>query len=565
MRARAALWIAIATAVAVTLLIAFAGDRAYELPVRDAMLRALPARDARATIVIAIDEASLKAIGPWPWPRTFIARLVDRAVEGGTRGVVLDILLPEARAGDDQLARSLRRAPSVAVAVLDQHEWLLPAPSLHAPAAHGHFELDHDGIVRRLASTKQSRDRSLPAISVAAASMMTSAPIPVGQSIAPAFRTPAHEIPQLSAYEVLRGGAPLARGKIVFIGSTAFAVGDRVLTPTAAEHLPDPGVTVHAAATESLVRGETIHTLPPIVSGAIAGAIAGLLFWKRRRIIATIIAIVLIASSVLALAAANLAIPLITLLGSILIAQAIIEWIALRQTRAHAARLTEDRQHDVEAKRRLAHELKTPLASMRGLTQLLAQFDLSDDERRRVTALLETEAGKLQSLVQVMLDLERLPLRDFDTTSTVLDLGDLVTKRIDFLRASTDRALSIDAAPGVFVRADAALLERVIDNLVGNALKYTTDDVAVRVARRDGAAMIEVEDRGPGIAAADRARLFERFVRGATAAGTHGLGLGLSLVAEIARWHHGSVALDDAAAGGALFRVTMPAQSGGGR
>ena len=137
-----------------------------------------------------------------------------------------------------------------------------------------------------------------------------------------------------------------------------------------------------------------------------------------------------------------------------------------------------------------------------------------------------------------------------------------MTKRIEFLRASTDRALSVSAAPSVLVRADAALIERVIDNLVGNALKYTEDDVDVRVAKYDGAAMIEVEDHGPGIAPADRARVFERFVRGATAAGTHGLGLGLPMVVEIARWHRGDVALEEAVSGGALFRVTLPTSGG---
>ena len=550
MRGRTALLFAILTAVGVTLLLAFRLDQAYELPVHDALLRALPSRPATATMLIEIDEASIREIGRWPWPRTVLASLVDRAIEGGARGVVIDVLLAESADGDEQLAHVLQRTPNAAVAVLGENgEWVLPAASVHATPAHGNFELDHDGILRRVASTKQSHDRSLPAISVAAASMYNGRPIPVGVSLSPAFRTPARAIPRVSAAKALR--EPLnVRGKIVFIGPTAFALGDRVLTPTAAHHQPDPGVTVHAAATESLVRGDTIRTMPPIVSGLLAGAIVGVVLQKRRRAWAIAIVVALIA-----LGLSGIAMPIITLIATTILAQAAIETVStsktLRQTRI-------DREQEVESKRRLAHELKTPLASMRGLTQLLAQFDLSDDERRRVTTLLESEAGKLQSLVQVMLDLERLPLRDFLTSSSVIDLGDLVTKRIEFLRASTDRALSVSSAPSVLVRADAALIERVIDNLVGNALKYTEHDVDVRVSKYDGAAMIEVEDRGPGIAPADRTRVFDRFVRGATAAGTHGLGLGLSMVAEIARWHRGDVALEDAVSGGALFRVTLP-------
>jgi len=70
--------------------------------------------------------------------------------------------------------------------------------------------------------------------------------------------------------------------------------------------------------------------------------------------------------------------------------------------------------------------------------------------------------------------------------------------------------------------------------------------------------MLKVDDRGPGIAAADRARIFDRFFRGSTATGTAGLGLGLSLVAEIARWHGGSVSVEPVAGGGSSFRLRLP-------
>src|ERR1043166_9258542 len=156
-----------------------------------------------------------------------------------------------------------------------------------------------------------------------------------------------------------------------------------------------------------------------------------------------------------------------------------------------------------------------------------------------------------------MLGLERLSLRDFASSTSVIDLGALASRRVEFLRASTDRPLSAVTEPGVLVRADSALIERIIDNLVSNALKYTppTASVAVRVRGRDGGAVLEVEDHGPGITAAERARIFDRFFRGITAAGTQGLGLGLSFVAEIARWHGGGAEVDEGANGGSVFRI----------
>ncbi len=566
LRRRTALWIAAAAGVAVMLLLAFDLLDALELPARDAALRLLPPRAAAATVVVAIDEQSLRAIGPWPWDRATLAAIVNRAADAGARGAVLDILLAEARPGDEQLAAAARRLPVLAVAVVDEHgRWLVPGPSLAQAmvAAHGNFELDHDGILRRLSSTKQSGDRALTALSIDAASLITGAPTPVGLSISPSFRTRPNAIPAISAADLLRHAALSSRlhGKLVFIGPTAFALGDRVLTPTTTRHRPDPGVTVHAAAAESIIRGDVIRELPPIVGGLFASvAVGAIVLVRRRRIAAAIVIIAIIAGGFLLLAD-GIAIPFVTLIASSALAVAGIETrTIIAALRSSEERYIDHRERDAESKRVLAHELRTPLASMRSLTQLMGGFELTDAERKRVSSLLEHEAGKLETMVGTLLDLERLPLRDFASSSSVIDLGALVAARIDFLRASTDRTLFVSADPQLLVRADAALIERVVDNLVGNALKYTSAPapVTVRVARSGGDAAVIVEDRGPGIAEADRERIFQRFVRGTTAAGTNGLGLGLSLVAEIARWHGGTAGVEPMPGGGSRFRITLP-------
>ncbi|MBV9068809.1 MAG: CHASE2 domain-containing protein [Acidobacteria bacterium] len=561
LRTRTAVMIAIAVGVAVTLLLALDVVDPVELPARDMVLRRLPQHAAQRTVVVAIDEQSLRVIGAWPWDRAKLATIVDRAADAGARGVILDILLAEPRNGDEKLAASAKRLPVLAVAVVDeQGRWLMPRPPLSdsVTAAHGNFELDHDGILRRLSSTKQSGDRSLTALSVEAASLITGAPIPVGRSIAPAFRTRPSAIPAISAADLLRNPAKNLRGKLVFVGPTALALGDRVLTPTTRGHQPDPGVTVHAAATESIIRGDVITELPPIVAGVFATiGIAAILIARRRRIAASIVIAAIVAGGI-ALLANGTAIPFITLIASAAIAAGVLETrIIIAALRSSEERYIDHRERDAESKRVLAHELKTPLASMRSLTQLMNGFDLSDAERKRVTSLLQHEAGKLETMVGTLLDLERLPLRDFASSSTIIDLGDLASARVDFLRASTDRTLFVSADRDVFIRADAALLERVVDNLVGNALKYTTGAVTVRVVRRGNDAILEVEDRGPGISETEREKIFARFVRGTTAAGTNGLGLGLSLISEIAKWHGGAASLDSAQ-GGSRFRITLP-------
>ncbi len=165
-------------------------------------------------------------------------------------------------------------------------------------------------------------------------------------------------------------------------------------------------------------------------------------------------------------------------------------------------------------------------------------------------------------MVQALLDLERLPRRDFRAASRVTDLGELVKERVDVLRASADRPLHASIEPGVLVRADGMLLERVIDNLVGNALKYTDTPVDVTVRGTASEALLEVADRGPGVTPEDRERIFQRFFRGAAARGTEGLGLGLSFVSEVARWHGGKVTLESGP--GARFRVALPRDVGRG-
>ncbi|MBV9494686.1 MAG: CHASE2 domain-containing protein, partial [Acidobacteria bacterium] len=484
------------------------------------------------------------------------AQILETAADAGARGAIVDVLLAERRDGDDALAKAMQRVPTIAVAVLDERgEWL--APPLPARAAHGNFELDHDGIMRRVASTKQSRDRALTALSLEAASLVTDRPIPVAQSIAPAFRTRPRDIPRVSAAN-LRPDAHL-QGKLVFVGPTALAIGDRVLTPVSG-NVQDPGVTVHAAATESLIRGETIRSLPPLASGLAAGiAVAAILMTRRPRLAAALAALLILLGGLGLLGGTGVAVPFVTLTLTVAITIAAVEaqrmTLALRESRAR-------REQEAESKRLLAHELKTPLASMRGLSQLLAGFDLTDAERRRVASLLESEAGKLQSMVTVLLDLEKLPLRNFQDSSSVIDLGALAARRLELLRAGADRELMLQTESGVFVRADAALLERVVDNLVGNALKYTAAPVTVAVHRRGGEAILDVEDRGPGIAAEERGRIFDRFFRGTTAGGTEGLGLGLSLVAEIARWHGGAASVDESSAGGSRFRIALPISMG---
>jgi two-component system OmpR family sensor kinase len=212
-----------------------------------------------------------------------------------------------------------------------------------------------------------------------------------------------------------------------------------------------------------------------------------------------------------------------------------------------------------------AHELRTPLVSMRGYAELFrmgAAREPADVEKamRRI----EEESTRMGALLDDMLTLARLD-EVADVVHADVDLAALARDAVEDARArAPGRPISTDADGPVVVRGDADRLRQVLGNLVGNALVHTPPGTAVEVGvSRDGAeALLEVRDHGPGLPPdADPEALFERFWRagGGRERGPGGAGLGLAIVAAIAAAHGGRVTAADAPGGGASFVVALPA------
>jgi two-component system OmpR family sensor kinase len=126
----------------------------------------------------------------------------------------------------------------------------------------------------------------------------------------------------------------------------------------------------------------------------------------------------------------------------------------------------------------------------------------------------------------------------------------------------TDHPLSVDITPGVVAVADASAVERIVVNLLSNAAKYSPAGTAVEVAvtRLATKAAVSVTDHGPGIPAAERERIFDRFYRvdNPTTRSTRGVGIGLALVLELVGLLAGTVSVSDAPGGGTRFVVELP-------
>jgi signal transduction histidine kinase len=193
-----------------------------------------------------------------------------------------------------------------------------------------------------------------------------------------------------------------------------------------------------------------------------------------------------------------------------------------------------------------SHELRTPLARIR-----MAIEKLSGAESPARLELARN-IGELDALIGEMLLASRLDAATSLERTEAIDLLALAAEEASYF----DREVSGET---VVVNGDPRLLRRLVRNLLENARVHGGGATAVRIERAPGLARISVEDAGPGIAEADRVRIFEPFQRATSAAHSTGAGLGLSIVRQIARAHGGSVEYEPCAGGGSRFAVTLPA------
>lgn len=198
-----------------------------------------------------------------------------------------------------------------------------------------------------------------------------------------------------------------------------------------------------------------------------------------------------------------------------------------------------------------SHELRSPLARMKMAVSMLD--DAAPAQRERLKDEIGKNVAELDALVEEVLLASRL-----DAAQTPL-----AAEPVDLLALAAEEGSRVDAAvdgPAVVVRGDERLLRRALRNLLENARRYGGGDVSVLLARTGTRAEVRVCDRGPGVPEALRDRIFEPFYRlpgHAEQAG--GVGLGLSLVKQIAERHRGSVRCEAREGGGSCFVISLPA------
>jgi signal transduction histidine kinase len=239
-------------------------------------------------------------------------------------------------------------------------------------------------------------------------------------------------------------------------------------------------------------------------------------------------------------------------------------------TMAARVKTTQQAQRDFVAN--VSHDLKTPITAISGWSQALLDGAASSDaEREHAVETIHTEAGRMQRMVNELLDLARLESGQLQLILKTVDLSEILAGvHRSFRPVAADKGIALvyEAAPVGPINGDPDRLTQVFANLVDNALAYSPPGSQVTLSTTTSGGWIEgvVRDTGPGIPPDEIDRIFERFYRleksRVRSEQGRGAGLGLSIVRELVEAHGGTVYVSSPPGEGTTFTVRLPAASG---
>ena len=235
---------------------------------------------------------------------------------------------------------------------------------------------------------------------------------------------------------------------------------------------------------------------------------------------------------------------------------------ALEREREAAEHLRDVDQMKTAFLQAVSHELRTPLTSVLGFSVLLRRHaELPDEQVDRLAARLERNAQKLDRLLTDLLDVDRLTRGTLEARRSTVELDDLFRRVIVSLDAQVERVAL--RPTGLSADIDGPRTERIVENLLLNALRHTGGEVELTAEATEDGVLLTVGDRGPGVPDDLKDVLFEPFQQGDTpAARVGGAGIGLTVVSTFAQLHGGRAWVEDRPGGGSLFRVLLPTPTG---
>jgi signal transduction histidine kinase len=547
------------------------------------------------SVVVAIDEETLRQFGGMRSERTILARTLELIATAQPAAVALDVILADAgdQAENGLLELAMRKTRNLVLPCdLTAQGWEDPLPEFRKWAVGvGHVGADKnafDGVSRRIQLEQVAGiDRRWALSLVAFQASRGRAPIiesPTDIEVAgmriPASRKSGNRPmlirypqagPVVSVADLMRDpNLPgTLRGRTVFLGITALtAAVDRLTTPSGQAI---PGVEVHRDAFETMAHGAF---LTPVGDGTVVevclllAIAAGVVFWFRGGWPAYLVAgLILILGH---------SIPVLMFrYGSVFpyFASVSAAWLPVVGGASYRYFLVRRQLRDSESDRAryrqaihfVTHEMRTPLTAIQGTSELMGRYNLAEDKRKQLSQMINSESKRLARMIQTFLDVERLNEGQVELKREPFAVRDVVTTCLDRVGPVADRKqirIHTGEMGSEVVTGDRELMEYAVYNLLTNAVKYSPAETDVYVsAERSGTHMrVSVKDQGIGMDDKELRNIFKKFYRTkkAEASGEMGTGIGLSIVEQIVKEHGGRMDVTSKPGQGSTFTMILP-------
>ncbi|MCC6345411.1 MAG: CHASE2 domain-containing protein [Bryobacterales bacterium] len=560
-----------------------------------------PPEPALESAILEIDDLTLLRYGGARNLRRTLALALDGLAPAKPRAVAIDLILAEESDADQDhvLSAAMSRTPNLILSsdlIANADQWEEPY-TLFRPFAQavGHVHADpdrYDGISREVQLEKAAHRLRRWALALEAFRLARGAPdiiesasdlrigglvIPVprrGNRGRPMFiRYRGHPIPRVSVRQLIEDPATVRRlsGKVVFVGVTSQSQArDRLMTPVSTI-TPMPGVEIHAHIYETIAQREFLWP-----AGNVSIVLACLML---AMVTATVFAF-LTGWQAYGVGAIQIlwahALPHLLFQSGIifpLLAPAASAWLSViccaawqySLTRKQLSKSEADRSRYQQAIHFVSHEMRSPLTAIQGSSELMSRYNLSDEKRKQIAQMINSESKRLARMIQAFLDVERLGEGQMELKREPFSARDVVIVCLERARPLAARKrirleageLSADELLG-----DRELMEYAVYNLLTNAVKYSPPETQVLVTmRRLGERLhLAVRDQGIGMDEKELTRIGTKFYRTTAAekSGEVGTGIGLSIVNQIVERHGGRIEVSSAPGSGSCFTIIVP-------
>lgn len=566
-----------------------------------------PALQPPECVILAVDEPTLRQ------PRVGMRGLRRVVADGLTRisaaapkAVAIDLTLADDGdpADDAALERALAVTKNVVLAcdlIENGRAWEHPIARFRKPGTvlgHVHAEPGQDSISRQIALAKATpRERrwalGLEAyrLSLGADAFLESPDdIQVGNVLIPArvadgrlmrirYRPPGPDgrssIPQIS-FKELAGNPAVAermRGKVVFIGVTAqSAIRDKLMTPYSDGNAM-PGAEIHANVFETIAQRQFLLAIPHVellllclaLSGAGVAAFAFRSGWQAY--VLAILAIGLAHAIPYLAFRHNIVVPYVAPVASAWLAALGAGLFQYGTVRRQLGRTEAEKTRYQQAMHFVTHEMRTPLTAIQGSSELMGRYNLTDEKRKQMAQLINSESKRLAKMIETFLNVERLSAGQMKLKTEDFTAPEIVAACVDRCRPLAERkqiGIVVEAVSEVSIAGDRELMEYAIYNLLTNAVKYSPAETEIRISGRleTGQLKIAVRDQGFGMDQHEVRNIFQKFyrTRSAVASGEAGTGIGLSIVEQIVSHHNGRIEVTSTPGKGSCFTLVLPAR-----